>query len=275
VAEESQQEPHIREVIDVSSQLAGNYTTKYRYSRQAYAGAMRLLRTRSSEPGLLLDIGTGTGATVTLVRDAFPGTKLVALDVSRDMFDAGNFLRLWDHAVLARAEQLPFARDCVDIVLCCLALHLLDKEVALSEFGRVLKPDGLLMLIVYEPTDHRQQLFLKYFPEYAEGELMRHPNLPSTQHLAARHGCLLVDQGRYEYEISFPSVSEFTSLIQSKPFYGLRMMSDAQFEKGFRAFQRRARRVFGDNPVVARSAISVWLFRKTAQSTLKRAIMDS
>jgi ubiquinone/menaquinone biosynthesis C-methylase UbiE len=262
VTEESQQELHIQEVIDVSSQLARNYTTKYRYSRQAYAGAMQLLRSRSSEPGLLLDIGTGTGATVTLLRDTFPCSKLVALDVSRDMFDAANWLPLWDHAMLARAEQLPFARDCVDIVLCCLAFHLLDKEVAMGEFGRVLKPNGLLMLIVYEPADHRQQLFLKYFPEYAESELVRHPNLPATQHLAARHSCLLVDHGRYEYDISFPSVREFTALIRSKPFYGLRMMSDAQFETGFRAFQQRVRKVFGDDPVVARSAISVWLFRK-------------
>jgi ubiquinone/menaquinone biosynthesis C-methylase UbiE len=259
----TEQEPHFQQVIQASGQLAESYTTTYRYSRRAYADAIGLLSSHSAEPGLLLDIGTGTGATVAILRDTFPGAKLVALDVSYEMFGAAKWLPLWDYAVLARAEQLPFMRDCVDVVLCSLAFHLLDKEVAIGEFGRVLRPGGFIAFIVYEPTDHRKQLFLKYFPEYAEGELARHSNLPSTQHLAARHGCLLVDQGRHEYEISFPSVGEFVSLIRSRPFYGLRMMPDAQFERGFQAFEHRVRRVYGEDPVVARSAISIWLFQKT------------
>ncbi|MBE7426914.1 MAG: class I SAM-dependent methyltransferase [Ideonella sp.] len=116
------------------------------YRRQA-------LRRAGLAPGMhVVDVGTGTGL---LAREALElcGThgSLVGVDPSPGMMAQARLPR----ALLqqGRAEALPCADASADFVCMGYALrHLSDVDLALSEFRRVLRPGGrLLMLEITRP----------------------------------------------------------------------------------------------------------------------------
>ena len=93
-----------------------------------------------------LDAGCGTGQFA-----AFLGTlghRVTAIDASSEM------VRLCQvPAIVASVEQLPFPDATFDGILCSSVLEYLDSpSVALTEFRRVLKPNGCLLVSV--PNSH-------------------------------------------------------------------------------------------------------------------------
>ena len=93
----------------------------------------------------ILDAGCGTGGVIEYLRDY---GQVTACDYSEQ---ALRFCRTRRHERLARASvmALPYADARFDLVtsfdvLCTHGVS--DDEVALREFARVLKPDGLLLL---------------------------------------------------------------------------------------------------------------------------------
>jgi SAM-dependent methyltransferase len=78
-----------------------------------------------------LDIGAGDG----YYRDLFPNSVTVDADADRKP------------DIVADAHHLPFADETFDVVICTEVLeHLHTPEQAMSEFRRVLKPGGRLLL---------------------------------------------------------------------------------------------------------------------------------
>lgn len=97
------------------------------------------------EPPILLDVGCGTGATLGSLH-AFG--QVVGLDSSRY---ALGCCRRRGHRdlVQARGETLPIADASADVVTALdLLEHIPDDAAAVREFARVLKPGGLLIIIV-------------------------------------------------------------------------------------------------------------------------------
>jgi ubiquinone/menaquinone biosynthesis C-methylase UbiE len=63
------------------------------------------------------------------------------------------------HAPQADAQDLPFQTDSVDIVTCCYGyMFPEDKELALAETYRVLKPGGTLVVDDNANLVHRHNL---------------------------------------------------------------------------------------------------------------------
>jgi len=103
----------------------------------------RMLDLVQPRPGaMVLDAGCGCGATLGLL-DA-RGAQAVGLDLNRGFLrearQGGTGVAQADLAVL------PLASDSLDFVLCECAWNLTDKEAALAEFFRVLRPGGTLAL---------------------------------------------------------------------------------------------------------------------------------
>ena len=100
----------------------------------------RVLATR---PRRLLEVGSGLGefcawASATL------GGEVVAVDASPRMVELTA--RAGVEAVVADMRQLPFADAAFDCVVVNFALyHIPDPVIAIAEFARVLKPDGILV----------------------------------------------------------------------------------------------------------------------------------
>jgi ubiquinone/menaquinone biosynthesis C-methylase UbiE len=100
----------------------------------------------------VLDIATGTG----LIAKEFFGKvkKVTGLDISPDM--AKHADGCMDEIVFAPYEQMPFADNSFDAIVCRQGLQFAELDRAIPEIHRVLKPGGtvtLCHLTAYNETD--------------------------------------------------------------------------------------------------------------------------
>ena len=101
----------------------------------------------------VLDAGTGTGRFAIYL--ASKGINVVALDTSKEMLEIAKQRAIQEGCetrvefILGDAENLPF-EDAIFDGICSITvlIHFSSKNLAISEFSRVLKPDGNLILDV-------------------------------------------------------------------------------------------------------------------------------
>jgi malonyl-CoA O-methyltransferase len=116
------------------------------------------------EPQRVLDLGCGTGASLTSLQERYPKATLLGVDFSDPMLRAGQaqgsrlrwllpFLRSQRPLLLAAdATSLPFSSHSIDLLWSNLMLHWLDDPLsAFREVHRLLKHDGLLMFSTLGP----------------------------------------------------------------------------------------------------------------------------
>lgn len=105
----------------------------------------------------VLDLAGGTGDISMLFADRVGGEGLVILsDINESMLGVGRD-RVTDrgyagnlHCVQANAEKLPFSSNSFDIVSIGFGLrNVTDKDAALAEMARVLKPGGRLLVLEF------------------------------------------------------------------------------------------------------------------------------
>lgn len=159
-----------------------------------FTGAADVMRRRALKPvaewmagrsqrGLRgLDVGCGTGRLLAFLHDAWPGLKLTGLDLSTPyLAEARRLIGRTARVKLVEgaAETLPFDEASLDLVVSSFLLHELPAEVrakALAEMARVVKPDGLIVIVDsiqkgdMPSWDGLLDLFPHYFhePYYAE-----------------------------------------------------------------------------------------------------------
>ncbi len=91
-------------------------------------------------PPRVLEVGCGAGAMARRVRDAL-GAEVVAVDTSERMIELTREREI--EAYVADVQELPFADAEFDTVFAGWVLyHVRDRERAIGECARVLKPDG-------------------------------------------------------------------------------------------------------------------------------------
>lgn len=103
----------------------------------------RIFKLSGADPeSLVLDIATGTG----LIAKEFFGkvNKVTGLDISPDM--ARHATGCMDEIVFAPYEQMPFADNSFDVVVCRQGLQFAELDRAIPEIYRVLKPGGRVVL---------------------------------------------------------------------------------------------------------------------------------
>lgn len=115
-----------------------------------------ILRWQQQTPGpyRVLDVGCGTATLLAILSRDPLAERLIGLDYSpsmirqaaqkRDRLESREKLGL----VVGDAERLPFPDTQFDVVTCCNSFHHYPHQsVAISEFRRVLRPGGMLVLI--------------------------------------------------------------------------------------------------------------------------------
>ncbi len=101
--------------------------------------------------GLVIDLGTGTGALAAAILDATPGARVRLVDIDPAMLDVARS-RVAVHGARAELVQEPFSEALVpcDAVVASLALHhVMDVDAKRELYRRIhgaLRPGGVLAI---------------------------------------------------------------------------------------------------------------------------------
>jgi demethylmenaquinone methyltransferase/2-methoxy-6-polyprenyl-1,4-benzoquinol methylase len=167
-ADETERQARILQLFNASAQYYDrinqlmSFGTGYRYRRQA------LLRAGLTDSMSLLDVGCGTGVLAGYASHIVgPLGRVVALDPSSGMLYEALQSRV--HCVVQGiGEYLPFADNSFDMLSMGYALrHVTDLHMTFSEYKRVLKPGGVVLLLEITPPQSRLlylllKLYLKF-----------------------------------------------------------------------------------------------------------------
>jgi malonyl-CoA O-methyltransferase len=111
-------------------------------------------------PGVILDLGAGTGRLTAELKRRYRRALVIALDLAPGMLrEAARHQRLLRRfeRVCADAARLPLETGSVDIVFSNLMLQWCEPlDDALAEVRRVLKPQGLLLFSTFGPDTLRE-----------------------------------------------------------------------------------------------------------------------
>jgi ubiquinone/menaquinone biosynthesis C-methylase UbiE len=97
----------------------------------------------------VFDCACGTGYGVRLLREVGDAAHVVGVDIERDAIRYAQNNHQADSTVFicSSGEQLPLRDACVDVVTSFETIeHVPDDEELLSEFHRVLRPNGILII---------------------------------------------------------------------------------------------------------------------------------
>ncbi|MER6062479.1 MULTISPECIES: class I SAM-dependent methyltransferase [unclassified Streptomyces] len=121
----------------------------------AYARALAWLGQEVTEPGLIVDAGSGPGVIACLMAETFPGARVVAADAAEPLLERARSRAArqgvadrFDTLVGELPESLAELDYPVDLLWASRSLHHLgDQRAALAAFGARLAPGGTLAIL--------------------------------------------------------------------------------------------------------------------------------
>lgn len=145
---------------DAALSAARNYEVNMVVPVMTPCAAILLEYVRPERGAYLIDVAAGTGIVARLAAQLVgPHGRVVAVDSSTAMLqvgreqakDAGSLIE-WKEG---QAEELPLPDAAGDLVLCQHGLQYFgDRQRALGELRRVLRPEGVLGLCVWDALEH-------------------------------------------------------------------------------------------------------------------------
>jgi len=150
--------PRLRAAFDRASE---SYEAAARLQAEVAAELLTRLDAFDFSPGIVLDLGAGTGRVTRELKRRYPRALVIALDLAPGMLRAARRNQpMWRRfaRVCADALRLPLRSASVDIVFSSLMLQWCEPlDAALAEVRRVLRPDGHFAFSTFGP-DTLQEL---------------------------------------------------------------------------------------------------------------------
>ena len=209
-------------------------------------------------PGqLVADIGCGPGTYQSRV--ASRGARVLGLDLSAGMLlEARRVAADFSHPVAivrGDAQALPLATSSCDLLLAAQMLyHVPDRELALREMRRVLRPGGRIVLVAGSGDVPRYMRLHRQIVEELGYELgdsggsrftLKDTSLVESVFPTA-------EVRRYENALAFPNAAAFLRFYASGPVDGIRGISlDASHRpKLMAAMEKKLRPIFAEEGVL-------------------------
>jgi ubiquinone/menaquinone biosynthesis C-methylase UbiE len=166
------------------------------------------------QPESILDIGTGTGAIIPILRSRYPDTRVYSIDLATEMLFRARQRVPTANLTQADVHSLPFGDQVFSAVICHNSFpHFSQKETALREIYRSLKDDGILA-ILHDQSRER----VNEFHQNAQSPVIQGDILPPTEilceilkttgfipiHIEDNDDRFLVVAGKTEYNSKLP-----------------------------------------------------------------------
>lgn len=186
-------------------------------------GRRAIIRTTLASAGVapgasILDFGCGSGITVASLSEA--GYRAQGVDFAPDAITFGTGQGISGLQVVAD-EKLPYADASFDAITCMDVLeHLQDEQPALTEMRRVLKPGGVLVVMVpaYMWLWGRQDEVAHHYRRYTLGRLVE---------VVRRGELLAIERRSYFNTLLFPLIA----LVRSGSWMlGLKSRRESDFD---------------------------------------------
>jgi ubiquinone/menaquinone biosynthesis C-methylase UbiE len=163
------------------------------------------------------------------------------------------------------AEALRLPSTSFDLVFSVDVIHnVADLDAAFQEAARVLRPRGKVATVTDSEAVIRARLPLTaYFPETAAVDLRRYPRIASIARSMASAGFVEFD----EQTVEFPYELHTAAPYREKVFSGLRLISEAAFQRGLRRLEEDLAK--GPIPCVSRYTL-VWGTKRARVSATLR-----
>jgi ubiquinone/menaquinone biosynthesis C-methylase UbiE len=121
----------------------------------------------------VLDVGCGTGRLAAVLAERYHA-RVWGVDVSSEMLAvARERLPAGVGLKVGRAEELPFRDRSFERAAMTLVVHHLDRARAFPELRRVLREDGRLAFLTFDPAQFAGYYLNRYFPSFLELDTAR------------------------------------------------------------------------------------------------------
>ena len=157
-----------RSVVDSIAKLVeeGCYEKVNKFLSLGLLGRLRKRAASMLRPGVVLDAGCGPGTSTEYIRSIMKNSLIIMVDPSERMLRMARS-RLGgplEVAVAGRFERLPLADSSVDSIVAMFSFRdAYSYGKAVEEFARVLKPDGVLVILdFYRPTQPWKTILIIY-----------------------------------------------------------------------------------------------------------------
>jgi ubiquinone/menaquinone biosynthesis C-methylase UbiE len=195
----------------------------------------------------VLDIGCGTGR-FTMMLSKITDSKVYAIEPSDEMLNEAvkkdkKKKVCWNKA---QAEKLPFPNEFFDCVFMTFVFHQIkDKKKAVAEIHRALKPKGKCVIMTTS-TIHIRDSPLYLFPGLRDIDLDRFPSLPELKGILRKGKFKDVHYHLDKYATTKKPIEEYLKLIKGKHVSTLTLLTEEDFQDGYKIFEKRLRKKYKD-----------------------------
>jgi ubiquinone/menaquinone biosynthesis C-methylase UbiE len=202
-------------------------------------------------PGRSVDLGCGTGRFTRILASTFGG-RVVGIDPSRPMLRvAARALRGTPGVALARgrAEAVPLAARCADLVLMSMSYHhVADKAAALPSIRRTLRAGGAFCVRTCSREALDSYLYQRFFPDARAFDERRFPTRDGLVNEVTRVGFTLRRFETVPQRVA-DTLTSYREKAALRAHSDLQAVTDAQFQEGMRRFDEWIASQATDGPV--------------------------
>jgi ubiquinone/menaquinone biosynthesis C-methylase UbiE len=199
-----------------------------------------------STGSMVLDVGCGTGIyTIPLTKKT--DALVLGLDSARDMIKKARIKEDGQRVEwqIGDAENLPFNNAHFDCAIMTMMIHqIVNKKKATDEIYRVLKKNGTLVIMTKSHGQLKRSVIMD-FPKIRQIDLKRFPTIPMLRYMLLSAG---FENTRYHVVsrgVTKVSMEEYLEKIRKKFISTLTLLSEEEFQRGLKIFEKRLRDEWG------------------------------
>lgn len=185
-------------------------------------------------PASILEIGCGTGNYIIELSIKVPGNNYKGFDLSENMLNIARSRTKTVEFTHGNGDiKFPFDDDLFNAAFAVDVIHhIVNYDVFFSECNRMLKQNGIMIIVTDSEDNIRRRSGTKFFPEKLNVELDRYPKIEELNAYAHNNGLnrLSMELAEGYMELDDKHISK----IERKHSSSSRLISEEAFQRGLK-----------------------------------------